>query len=462
MRYYPRVKYDQSAKIEGPYAEKVKAATSGLPLELERLLFYRVSKENGTDISSFISAMKLEMNVSDNYRRNLIRTLAYLSEHLKQKPFRQMSRDDILSYLETSRKTKEADPLDRWYTTWNLRTIEITKFFKWLYSPALAPNDRKKPKQVQNIPRLKRKQVNSYKPTDMWTQEDDLLFLKYCPEKRDKCYHTMARDTSCRPHELLRLKIKDIMFKRVGNILYAEAMVHGKTGSRNIPLFHSVPYLKDFLDHQHPYGKNPNAYLFPSLATNYRGLGKYLKPGSLSSLYWKYKKEYFPTLLENSAVPPEDKEKIKALLQKPWNPYVRRHSALTEKASLPQVNEAILRQHAGWSINSKMPQTYYHFYGNESNKSVLRAWGVLPKEGEAEDKMRPVYCPNCKEPNQMDAKFCLKCRMVLSYDAYQDAVSLTDGDKAKLSLQVEEMVEKKINQILSRVDVTKLLSEKPR
>ena len=47
----------------------------------------------------------------------------------------------------------------------------------------------------------------------MWTQEDDLLFLKWVTNKRDRCYHTMARDLSARPHEILSLKIKDIMFK---------------------------------------------------------------------------------------------------------------------------------------------------------------------------------------------------------------------------------------------------------
>ena len=50
-------------------------------------------------------------------------------------------------------------------------------------------------------------------PSDIWTSEDHVLFLKFCPENRDKCYHAMANDTSCRPHELLSLKIKDIKFK---------------------------------------------------------------------------------------------------------------------------------------------------------------------------------------------------------------------------------------------------------
>jgi hypothetical protein len=39
-----------------------------------------------------------------------------------------------------------------------------------------------------------------------------------------------------------------------------------------------------------------------------------------------------PRLLEEPNLPPEDKQAIKELLNKPWNPYIRRHSALTEKS----------------------------------------------------------------------------------------------------------------------------------
>ena len=76
---------------------------------------------------------------------------------------------------------------------------------------------------------------------DLRTAEDDSLFLKYCPSKRLKLYHVLASDSSCRPHELLNLKIKDIVFKVTGDgKQYAEVLVNGKTGSRPIPLFNSV------------------------------------------------------------------------------------------------------------------------------------------------------------------------------------------------------------------------------
>ena len=47
---------------------------------------------------------------------------------------------------------------------------------------------------------------------------------------------------------------------------------------------------------------------------------------------------------------PEDKPRIAELLKKPWNPYIRRHSALTEKSMI--LKESVLRQHAGWKPDS--------------------------------------------------------------------------------------------------------------
>jgi hypothetical protein len=81
----------------------------------------------------------------------------------------------------------------------------------------------------------------------LWTQDDDMLFLKWVTNKRDRCYHTMARDLSTRPHEILNLRIKDMIFKTVDKYQYAEVLINGKTGSRHIPLIQSIPYIKDWL-----------------------------------------------------------------------------------------------------------------------------------------------------------------------------------------------------------------------
>ncbi|MGA7542892.1 MAG: zinc ribbon domain-containing protein, partial [Nitrososphaeraceae archaeon] len=307
----------------------------------------------------------------------------------------------------------------------NLHRIHLRRFFKWLYSPDIEPDKRPKPSVVENIPKLKRRETSIYKPTDLWTQQDDLLFLKYCPTKREKCYHAISRDTSCRPHEIVKLKIRDVVFKTTGNYQYAEALVNGKTGSRPIPLIDSIPYLKDYLDHEHPQPGNPNAPLISGTGTK---LGRHIQPFRIYRIYEDYKKHVFPKLLESPDVLPEDKKKIQELLKKPWNPFIRRHSALTEISTF--LKEHVLRQHAGWSGSSQMHLKYLHYFGNESNESLLEAYGIVTP-GQQIDQLKPKQCPNCNEPNKPDSRFCNKCRMVLTYDAYSETLEKQKEEKSQ-------------------------------
>jgi integrase len=105
----------------------------------------------------------------------------------------------------------------------------------------------------------------------------------------------MARDLSARPHEILNLKIKDIVFKSVDKYLYAEVLVNGKTGSRHIPLIQSIPYIKDWLS-DHPSSNNPNSPIFVSL-NNYSNGRRRLTINGLYNIYNDYKKVFFPKLL---------------------------------------------------------------------------------------------------------------------------------------------------------------------
>lgn len=167
----------------------------------------------------------------------------------------------------------------------------------------------------------------------------------------------------------------------------------------------------------------------------------------------------FPKLLANPNIPSEDKQKIRELLKKPWNPYVRRHSALTEKSTI--LKEHVLRQHAGWSIGSQMPQKYLHYFGNESSESLLEAYGIIAK-GQQIYLLKPKQCPNCNnESNKPDSKFCAKCRMVLTYDAYSETVE-EKNDKEKeiqnLKTQVASIQEAQKELLELLKDPAKLIS----
>src|SRR5215216_1916631 len=72
--------------------------------------------------------------------------------------------------------------------------------------------------------------------------------------------------------------------------------------------------------------------------------------------------------------------------------------------------------------NTTLLVTYDNaLFGNESSESLLEAYGIIPK-GQQIEQLRPKQCPNCSEPNKPDSKFCAKCRMVLTYDAYSETL----------------------------------------
>ena len=230
--------------------------------------------------------MQIEMNLSKSYRELNSWVLTKFSEFHKNKPFDRVTREDILAFLNSFRKSDSQDPLHKWIGTYNLTRLLLMRFFKWLYYANIEPSKRRKPSIIENISKYKRREQSIYKPTDLWTPEDDLLFIKYCPNARDRCYHTISRDTSCRPHEILNLKVKDIVFKTAGDKQYAEVLVNGKTGTRHIPLIDSLPYIKDWLD-QHPMRNNPSAFFICS--RDRKHFAQQLEVQSLRSNYKKFR-----------------------------------------------------------------------------------------------------------------------------------------------------------------------------
>jgi hypothetical protein len=320
-----------------------------------------------------------------------------------------------------------------------------------LQNPDLEPDKRPTPNIMQNIAQLKRKEITTTKPSDLWNEEDDYLFLKYCPSKRDKAYHTIAKDSACRPSEILNLKIKDLLFKKSADEIkqYVIISVNGKTGTRSLPLYSAVPYVKDWLDN-HPQGKNPNAYLIPSFNHNTK-FGNKMKEISLNVIYQRYRTKFFPGLLQDPKVVPEDKIKIKdMIINRKWHPYIQRHTALTKKSKI--LRESSLRQFAGWKDGSSMHLKYVHYFGNEATESLLAEYGIIDPNSTKEknrilsEKMLPKICPNCNESNIHDSKFCNHCRFILSYDAYNETLGEQKIKDKRLEDMEKELAEQRESQ----------------
>jgi hypothetical protein len=175
----------------------------------------RLSKENALIMCNYVIAMKREINPRLTYKRYIIQILAELSKAVGiEKKFIDMTRDDILGYSDNCRKPENGDPLRKWIGTYNTKLVILSRFFKWLHYPDIEDQKRRselsaverKPDYIMGIKQLKRKEISCYKPSDLWSQEDDLLFLKWVTNKCDPTavVFSSQKKPVCRLHNLER------------------------------------------------------------------------------------------------------------------------------------------------------------------------------------------------------------------------------------------------------------------
>ena len=143
---------------------------------------------NAKTIVEYILTEQTEINIQDSTKESKIKTLVWLSNFHNNKSFFNLTKQDILEYLNNSRKTSTEDPSNKWIGTYNGRQIMLSKFFKWLYYPNEDFRKRLTPICMQGIRKLPRKEKTSYKPSDIWEAREHAIFLKYCPYKRDNAF----------------------------------------------------------------------------------------------------------------------------------------------------------------------------------------------------------------------------------------------------------------------------------
>ena len=93
-------------------------------------------------------------------------------------------------------------------------------------------------------------------------------------------------------------------------------------------------------------------------------------------------------------------------------------------------------------MTSKMPQVYIHYFGNESSKSLLEAYGIENYREKQTNILKSKTCPNChcQESNKPDSKFCIKCKMILSYNSYNETVEKENEMKDALAQMSDQLL----------------------
>jgi len=113
---------------------KIQRATEGIRQWFVTRLENHEHKANALTIANFLIATKIESNIAISYKEDLIFTLCKLSNYIG-KDFKDFTRENILTYLDTYRKSEAKDPLHSWIGSYNLQRMFIVKFFRWLSYP---------------------------------------------------------------------------------------------------------------------------------------------------------------------------------------------------------------------------------------------------------------------------------------------------------------------------------------
>jgi hypothetical protein len=110
----------------------------------------QIDKEAQKIIDDYIDARNTEANISNNFQRLSAKTLYYFSKHIN-KNFKNVTREDIISFLNSMKKTEVEDPNHKWIGTYNLYLVIVATFLKWFCHPKIEQKERPKPEVIQNI-----------------------------------------------------------------------------------------------------------------------------------------------------------------------------------------------------------------------------------------------------------------------------------------------------------------------
>lgn len=127
---------DIQGNFDPNFDRKLDLITAGLHDYLKEHLLTKITWENCLVIIDYILAFQTEVNPSDDYREVTIIRLKHLAERYNSKLFQDMTRQDIIDYLDSFRKPESVDPQHQWVGTYNHSRMILLRFFKWLHRPS--------------------------------------------------------------------------------------------------------------------------------------------------------------------------------------------------------------------------------------------------------------------------------------------------------------------------------------
>ena len=262
---------------------------------------------------------------------------------------------------------------------------------------------------------LDKKNLRLVRPTetvtveDLYSREDLQLILSNLNTTRDRAMIEVLYESGCRARELLSMTLENI--KSHPSQPTASIIVKGKTGTREIPIYESVPALNAWVN-VHPTKEGP-------VWVTERG-----KIGPL-----KYQALYKIVRLAFARAGLTEKKRILHMF---------RHTRATDLVRRGVRGQA-LNKIMGWSAKSNMEAVYVHLSTHDVNNEMFsKVFGLEEREDEKPEVLKSGKCISCGTKNPQGSYVCTKCNAPLTEDKIREALSRSQ-DNQELKEKVERL-----------------------
>ena len=341
--------------------------------------------------------------LSDRRKRDIfVRMKKILNGYSKNRDFFELSKEDYEDIsIELQKTMKSYYSISSYIKTIRrfvrvILELESSESLPRKFRGLRCPRDKGKYKMFKGV-------------DDIITPSQAFEMVNNAKNKRDAFIFMVLVDTGLRPHELLKLKRRDII-KNELNYWYVQVPKDTKTGFRRVRLIFSIPYVEDYLNH---IKDDPNIDLI-----------------GFSS------------------------ERLVKIIREMGNitPYILRHSSASFYARY--LNEAELCERYGWIAGSKQVRTYVHLSQKQVDDKLNKVLNINNcDESDNLEKLQPKFCLNCASYSNHDSKICSVCKQTLDI-AEKIRKDKMDGVAYKSATELYKVDPKRFIEIASSFGVS--------
>ncbi|MBU2476691.1 tyrosine-type recombinase/integrase [Candidatus Micrarchaeota archaeon] len=353
------------------------------------------------------------------------------------KPFEKITKDELINFFVNLKpepilfKTKYSNyyrQIDEYsQTTLQLYKSSTKTFWHWMMKGKKIKRDEKGFPLTVSWISFSDKNVKKKFKQDVLSREEVNKMIKLASNPRDKALIAVLFETGMRVGELLGMKINEIE-EMEG---YAQTVIDGKTGSREVVFVKSLPFLQDWLnwikENQEIISDKAKPFVwisFPKVGIKRR---HFLKGGKVIDL------DAINAMIKHTA-------QKAGITKRVWT-HGFRHSSATDFAR-QGYNETEMRLKFGWTEKSDIPSNYTHYKFNDlKNKMLHKSGKAVEVECADGNILFTKECPFCSHENPSGSKYCGKCSRPLNIE------TIKQQEKSQIAYQFMNNIINKIGEL---------------